>query len=189
MFEMTFNQCLSASTGNHKHSSLILSNGRGYGDTGLGNPQGLNRGCRTGEQVSAAGWESSHTHDPLYESSGTDGGEAGDVVVVVVRTEPGGQSAGQRYQEDRRLMREAGSNVVERERQTATETGRRIPGSATAGFVVGDRRLRRSPGIRRGRVVGDRQYRWRAIRQRNTGKSCIAKIQSGSWASGKAELE
>jgi len=40
------------------------------------------------------------------------------------------------------MIREPGSDVKERERQAATGTGRRKPGSAMSGFVVGDRRPR-----------------------------------------------
>jgi len=43
---------------------------------------------------------------------------------------------------DGRMIRKLGSSVVEGERQAATETGGREPGSVKAGFVVGDRRLR-----------------------------------------------
>jgi len=43
------------------------------------------------EQVSVAGWENSHTHNPSYGSSGTGRGEAQDVVVVVAGLEPGGR--------------------------------------------------------------------------------------------------
>jgi len=40
-----------------------------------------------------------------------------------------------------------GSYVIERERQTATGRGRWKAGIVTAGLVVRDRRLRRSPEI------------------------------------------
>jgi len=63
------------------------------GTRGLGNPRDLNRGRRTGEQVSVAGWENSHTHNRLYRGSGTGRGGAEDVVVGVAGPEPGGQSA------------------------------------------------------------------------------------------------
>jgi len=99
------------------------------GTQGFGNPRNSNRGRRVG--------------DP----------------------EPGGQSAGHKYREgagrrmvgDERMIRKLGSDVVDGKRQAATGTGRREPGGATAGFVVGDRRLRRSLGIQGGRKVGDRQ--------------------------------
>jgi len=63
--------------------------------------------------------ELTHTHNLLYEGSGNGRGEAEDVIVVVVGSEPGGQSAGQSYREgagrrmvgDRRLIR----NVVDGE--------------------------------------------------------------------------
>jgi len=112
---------------------------------GLGNPRVLN-----GEQVHVAGWENSHTHDPSYGGSGTGKGEAEDVNVVVA-----GPEAGQRYREgagrrmvgDRRMIRKLGSYAVDREYRTSTGTGRQKPISTTAGFVVGDRRSGRSPGI------------------------------------------
>jgi len=43
------------------------------------------------------------------------------------------------------MIRKPRSDAVDRKRQTATGTGRRKPGSVTAGFLVGDRR--RSSGF------------------------------------------
>lgn len=62
-----------------------------------------------------------HTpHNPSYGGSATGIVEEEDVVVVVVGPEPGGQTAGQRYNEvagrrmdgDRRMIRKPGSEVV-----------------------------------------------------------------------------
>jgi len=73
-----------------------------------------------------AAWKNSHTQTSIWGPH-TGRGEAEDVVVVVAGPEPGGKSAGQRYREgagrwmvwDRRMIRKLGSDVVEREHQTA----------------------------------------------------------------------
>jgi len=92
----------------------------------------------------------------------------------------------------RRMIGKPGCDVVVGERQTATGTGRRVPGSAKAELVFGDRRLRRSPGIWRGRPVGDRQGRQRVVNLRTEYWKVLhvkAKIQSGSEWHGGAYVE
>jgi len=49
---------------------------REMGTQGLGNTWDSNRGRQEGEQVSGAGWGSSHIHNSLYRGSGNGRGEA-----------------------------------------------------------------------------------------------------------------
>jgi len=89
--------------------------------------------------------ELTHTHDPPYGAA-VPAGERQKLLL----------SAGQMYREgagrwmvgDRRIIWKPGRDVVDGGRQKATGKGRWKPQSA--GFVVADRKLRRSPAIRQG---------------------------------------
>jgi len=89
-------------------------------------------------QVSRWVWQDgrTHTHTHTPKRSSVRGIGNGKRQIKVAGPEPGGQ----RYLQGagRRMVGEPESDVVQRERQTATGTGRRKPGSATTGFVVGD---------------------------------------------------
>jgi len=121
-----------------------------------------------------------HTHNSLLGGNGT-GREKAENDVEAADPRPSKQSARQKYREGagtrmlgvRQTIGEPGCDVVAGEHQTATGTGRQKQGSAGAEIMVRDRRLRRPPGLRRGREVRDRQGQQLEVNLRNTGESCM----------------